>query len=362
MGPETARTIALDQDGWAVLTLDQTLLPHEERWIRLERWTDVAEAISTMRVRGAPLIGAAAAYGVALAAREDPSDGALDRAAATLLGTRPTAVNLRWALERTRRALGRVPEEEREAAAYHEAAAICEADVAANRSIGEHGGKLLRALAARNPDRPVRVLTHCNAGRLATVAWGTATAPVYLAHAEGLPVHVWVSETRPRSQGLLTAWELARAGVAHTVVTDSACGHLLARGEVDVCLVGTDRTTARGDVANKIGTYPKALAAREAGVPFYVAAPSSSIDWSLASGAAIPIEERDGDEVRVVGGVVDGARRSARILDRATDVANPAFDITPARLITGLITERGVALATRAALADLFPEHADASS
>ena len=327
-------------------TIDQTRLPEELAWLRLENVDDAAEAIAAMRVRGAPLIGATAAFGLALAARADPCDDALVAAARRLAATRPTALNLRWALDRVLGAVVAAPPEERGAAAYREADAICDEDVAANRAIGEHGVKLLRALAARNGGQPVQLLTHCNAGRLATVGWGTATAPIYLAHAAGLPLHVWVSETRPRGQGVLTAWELGRAGVPHTVVADSACGHLLLRGDIDGCLVGTDRTTANGDVANKIGTVLKALASREAGVPFWVAAPSSSIDWSMRDADAIPIEERDGDEVR-----------SPLGLDADVAVANPAFDVTPARLVTGLITERGVADASRRGLAALFPEH-----
>lgn len=327
-------------------TIDQTRLPKELAWLRLENVDDAAEAIATMRVRGAPLIGATAAYGLALATRADPVDDALAGAARRLAAARPTAVNLRWALDRVLGAVVPASPEEREAAAYREADAICDEDIAANRAIGEHGVKLLRALAARNGGRAVQVLTHCNAGRLATVGWGTATAPIYLAHAAGIPVHVWVSETRPRGQGVLTAWELGRAGVPHTVIVDSACGHLLLRGDVDCCLVGTDRTTANGDVANKIGTVLKALASHEAGVPFWVAAPSSSIDWSREDGRAVPIEERDGGEVRGPLG-----------LAADVGVANPAFDVTPARLVTGLITERGVADASRRGLAALFPEH-----
>src|SRR5688572_7555643 len=248
-----------------------------------------------MWVRGAPLIGAAAAYGMALAAREDPSDAALDRAAATLAATRPTAINLRWALGELRTALAGVPEERRAAEAYARAAAICDEDVAACRAIGENGLPLLEG--ARRAGRPVQLLTHCNAGWLATVDWGTALAPVYLAHERGLAVHVWVSETRPRNQGALTAWELAAHGVPHTVIVDNAAGLLLARGEVDLCVVGTDRTTATGDVVNKVGTYLKALAARAAGVPFYVAAPASSIDFATARGGDVPIEERAAEEI-----------------------------------------------------------------
>jgi methylthioribose-1-phosphate isomerase len=344
--PAEDRTIALADDGWRVDTIDQTRLPAELVPLRLESWREAAEAIASMRVRGAPLIGATAAYGMALAAREDPSEAALARAAQGLADTRPTAVNLRWAIDRVARVLGPLAPRERAGAGYREAAAICDEDVAANRSIGEHGVKLLAALAGRNAGRPVQILTHCNAGRLATVGWGTATAPIYMAHERGLPVHVWVSETRPRNQGALTAWELARAGVPHTVVADSACGHLLLGGAVDCCLVGTDRTTAGGDVANKIGTVLKALAAREADVPFWVAAPSSSVDWTMRAADAIPIEERDGAEVR-----------RGLHLPAGVAVANPAFDVTPARLVTGLITERGVARASRAGLAALFPEY-----
>jgi methylthioribose-1-phosphate isomerase len=337
--------VRLAADGWAVESLDQTRLPGAQVPLRLTTWREAAEAIASMRVRGAPLIGATAAYGLALAARADPSDASLEEAARGLAATRPTAVNLAWALDRV---LGVVlPESapDRARSAYREAEAICAEDVAANRAIGEHGLALFSGLAA-GADRPVQILTHCNAGRLATVGWGTATAPIYLAHARGLGVHVWVSETRPRNQGALTAWELARAGVPHTVVADSACGHLLLGGRVDCCLVGTDRTTAAGDVANKIGTLLKALAAREANVPFWVAAPSSSIDWSIRGGDAIPIEERDGSEVRRALG-----------LPAEVPVANPAFDVTPARLVSGLITERGVAEASAAGLADLFPDH-----
>jgi methylthioribose-1-phosphate isomerase len=295
-----------------------------------------------MRVRGAPLIGAAAAYGVALAMRADPSDGALDDAVRALLRTRPTAVNLRAAVDDLDGRLRRVAPGERARAAYARAAALCEADVEANQAIGRHGMPLLRELWARL-QRPVNVMTHCNAGWLATVDGGTALAPVYLAAAEGIPLHVWVSETRPRNQGALTAWELAQEGIRHTVFVDGAAGHLLQRGRVDLCLVGTDRTTARGDVANKIGTYPKALAARAHRVPFYVAVPSSSIDWALDDGAEIPIEERDSAEITTVGGAA---------------VLNVAFDVTPAELVTGLITERGICPATREGLARLFPDRA----
>jgi methylthioribose-1-phosphate isomerase len=293
-----------------------------------------------------------------LALRRADDDAALETARRRLLETRPTAVNLRWALDRAVAVAARVPRGERAAAAYAEAGRMADEDVARNRRIGEHGLALLREAAERAPDRPVRVLTHCNAGWLATVDWGTATAPIYRAHQEGMEVHVWVDETRPRNQGgALTAWELGQHGVPHTVVVDNAGGHLMQRGLVDVCLVGTDRVTAAGAVANKIGTYLKALAARDTGVPFYVAAPSSSVDWSLDDEAAIPIEERSGDEVaRVTGRTDDGRLETVRVVAQGSAVANPAFDVTPARLITGLITERGVAPATRAGLRALFPE------
>ena len=274
-----ARSIWLEEDGWSVGIIDQLHLPGELRGAALHSLDEVACAIREMRVRGAPLIGAAAAYGMALAARADPDDSALADAAARLLATRPTAVNLRWAVERMLAALRPLPAGERAAAAYREAAEISGEDVEINRRIGEHGVKLIRSLAARNEGRQVQILTHCNAGRLATVAWGTATAPIYMAHAEGIALHVWVDETRPRFQGALTAWELASAGVPHTLVADSAGGHLMQRGDVDLVITGADRVTPDGDVANKIGTYLKALAARDCGVPFYVAVPTPTIDW-----------------------------------------------------------------------------------
>jgi methylthioribose-1-phosphate isomerase len=351
------RTIGIASDGWAVEILDQTELPHARVTRRVTSATAMAEAIRTMRVRGAPLIGAAAAYGLCLALREDPSDGALERAASLLRATRPTAVNLAAALARVADAVRDLPAGRRVERAYAEAAVICAEDAAANRAIGEHGYSLLRSLA--RDSGPLRVLTHCNAGRLATVEWGTALAPVYRAREAGLAVEVWVSETRPRGQGVLTAWELGEAGVPHRVIADNAAGHLLQRGLVDVCLVGTDRTTAAGDVGNKIGTYLKALAAREHGVPFYACVPSSSIDWTLRRGTDIPIEERDPDEVRVVTGLADdGQVRHVRVVPGSSAAANPAFDVTPGHLVTGLITERGVCPATAAGLAALFPERA----
>ncbi len=352
------RSIFLDDDGWAVRIVDQTALPWTFRVLRLTRAEDAARAIATMQVRGAPLIGAAAAYGLALALREDASDEALEATRGLLRATRPTAVNLAWALDEVTALVRPLPPGERAEAAYRAAGAIADADVARNRRIGEHGLELIRAAAARRPDAPVEILTHCNAGWLATVDLGTATAPVYLAHAAGIPVHVWVDETRPRGQGArLTAWELAQHGVPHTVVVDGAGGHLMRRGLVHLCLVGTDRTAANGDVANKIGTYVQALAARDNGIPFYVALPSPSIDWTLEDGGAIPIEERDGDEVaRVAGRAGPGDLGAVRVVAPGSPVLNPAFDVTPARLVTGLVTERGVSEASREGLLRLFPE------
>jgi methylthioribose-1-phosphate isomerase len=350
------RSIWLDDDGWSVRIIDQTVLPHTFRVLPLTDLAGTVRAIETMEVRGAPLIGATAAYGMALALRHDPGDAALGAARERLLATRPTAVNLRWAVERVVGVVAALPHADRAAAAYREAGLIAEGDVERNRRIGEHGVALIRDLASG--DGPVRILTHCNAGWLATVDWGTATSPIYRAHEEGLPVHVWVDETRPRNQGAsLTAWELAHHGVPHTVVVDNAGGHLMRRGLVDLCLVGTDRTTATGDVVNKIGTYLKALAAHDNGVPFYVAAPSPSIDWTVDDGDQIPIEERADDEVeRVTGPTADGRIESVRVVSRGSPVANPAFDVTPARLVTGLVTERGIAPATRQGLRALFPD------
>src|SRR5512140_536804 len=293
------RTIRLAASGGAVEIIDQTRLPYELAIVPLRTLSEVARAIREMWVRGAPLIGAAAAYGLALAVREDPSAAAIERACAALRETRPTAVNLAWALAGVRERLLALPEKERAAAAFARAGEICDDDVATCRAIGEHGVSLVREAWEKAGRRsPVRVLTHCNAGWLATVDWGTALAPVYMAHRAGIPVHVWVDETRPRSQGLLTAWELGEEGVPYTLVADNEGGHLMQHGLVDLCIVGTDRTTARGDVCNKIGTYLKALAAHDNGVPFCVAAPHSSIDWSIDDGLKeIPIEERDASEV-----------------------------------------------------------------
>ena len=290
-----------------------------------------------MWTRGAPLIGATAAYGLAMALAEDGSDGALDAAYTLLLDSRPTAVNLKWALDQVMETVRPLPATDRAQAAFARADAICDEDVALNQAIGEHGLALFRALHAKHPDRPLNILTHCNAGWLATVDYGTATAPIYLAHDAGIPVHVWVDETRPRNQGaLLTAFELAGHGVPHTVIADNAGGHLMMTGQVDAVIVGTDRVTANGDVCNKIGTYLKALAARDNGVPFYVALPYTTFDASTATGADIPIEERSGDEVTHVAG------EGGRIRVTASGTANPAFDVTPARLVTGYLTERGL--------------------
>jgi methylthioribose-1-phosphate isomerase len=338
-------------DGIAVI-LDQTLLPYRVVQRTLRTLEDAAHAIRAMQVRGAPLIGATAACGIALAMQQDASDAALATALDTLAATRPTAVNLRWALARMQQRLRRLAPSARVPAAWAEARAIAAEDAAANDAIGQYGCALIEGRAT-GPAR-VNILTHCNAGWLATVAHGTALAPVYAAHAKGIGVHVFVSETRPRNQGLLTAWELAQGGVPHTLVADNAAGHLLQHGAVDMVIVGADRVAANGDVANKIGTYLKALAARDNGIPFYVAAPCSTIDWTCAAGADIPIEERDGDELRVVR--TDSG--DARLAAADTAVANPAFDVTPAALVTALVTERGVAAPQR--LASLRSEPAGA--
>ena len=356
------RTIWPAPDGRTVEIIDQTKLPHELVVAALHTLEDAARAIRTMQVRGAPLIGATAAYGVALALADDPSDAGLAGAVATLSATRPTAVNLRWALAEMERVLQGVPEGRRFAAAVARAGEIAEADVAINRAIGEHGeGLIAEAHRRKGTGARVDVLTHCNAGWLATVDWGTALAPIYRAHDDGIPLHVWVDETRPRNQGAgLTAWELAEHGVAHTVIVDNAAGHVMRQGLVDLCIVGTDRTTAGGDVANKIGTYTKALAARDNNIPFYVALPSPTIDWEIESGDAIPIERRDSREVTHVEGWSDEGRRVAvRLTPHHSPAANYAFDVTPARLVTGLITERGVCPASRTGLLGLFPEHRD---
>jgi methylthioribose-1-phosphate isomerase len=341
----------------AVGIIDQTRLPHRYETVELTTLEDAARAIADMLVRGAPLIGATAAYGIALAIREDASDARLGRAYEVLHATRPTAINLRWALDEMMTALRPLPEAAREEAAWARAAAICDEDVEICRMIGVHGLDLIREIAARK-DGPVNVLTHCNAGWLATVDWGTATSPVYQAHDRGLDVHVWVDETRPRSQGAaLTCWELLNHGVPHHLITDNSGGLLMMRGMVDLVIVGTDRTTARGDVCNKIGTYLKALAARDNDVPFYVALPSPTIDFRLDDGMDIPIEERSPDEVTWVPGLTpEGRLGRVRIAPEGSPAANHAFDVTPARLVTGLITEKGVVAAEKGAIAGLFPE------
>ena len=353
------RSIWLDDDGSTVVVIDQTRLPHKFGTRRLRTVEEAANAISTMVVRGAPLIGATAAYGMALALSEDPSNANLENAITFLASTRPTAANLRWALEDLGRRLRPLPAEERAAAAYRRAGEICDEDVAINRAIGEYGLELVER-AIEGKDGPVNVLTHCNAGWLATVDWGTALAPLYMAHDKGISVHVWVDETRPRNQGAaLTAWELDRHGVPHTVIVDNAGGHLMQQGMVDLCITGTDRTTARGDVCNKIGTYLKALAASDNDVPFYVALPHPTIDWSLQDGAETPIEQRDEDEVlTIIGRDESGQETKVALTPAGSRAANYAFDVTPARLVTALITDRGVCEASENGLKTLFPDHA----
>jgi methylthioribose-1-phosphate isomerase len=338
-----------------VRVIDQSRLPFEFATVDLATLDDAAHAIRAMVVRGAPLIGATAAYGVALALRSNASDARLGEAVARLRATRPTAVNLAWALERMRAALAPLAPAERLEAAFIEAASICEADVEQCRSIGLHGLEVIRALAKRG--RRINLLTHCNAGWLACVDWGTALSPIYMAHDAGIPVHVWVDETRPRNQGAsLTAFELAAHSVPHTVIADNVGGHLMQRGRVDMVIVGSDRTTAGGDVCNKIGTYLKALAARDNGVPFYAALPASTIDWSLEHGGDIPIEERAASELtHVTGRSASGAIETVRVIPDASPALNLAFDVTPARLVTALITERGLCAASRSGLQTLYP-------
>ncbi|MFD9900450.1 S-methyl-5-thioribose-1-phosphate isomerase [Mesorhizobium sp. UC22_110] len=360
VGGKHFRTIWLNEDGRSVDIIDQRWLPHEFRVVTLSTVEDVAVAIRDMWVRGAPLIGVTAAYGMAIQMLADASDAALDAAWDRLHETRPTAINLRWALDEMRKLLKPLPVSERVAAAYKRAAEIADEDVELNRSIGGNGLAIIKQIAARKkPGERVNILTHCNAGWLATVDYGTATAPIYLAVEAGIPVHVYVDETRPRNQGAqLTAWEMAGHGVPHTLIVDNAGGHLMQHGEVDMVIVGTDRTTANGDVCNKIGTYLKALAARDNDIPFYVALPSPTIDWTVSDGLKeIPIEERSGDEVSFVQGKTEtGEIARVRVSPEASPAGNPAFDVTPARLVTGLITERGVAEASRDGLTALFPE------
>ena len=354
------RSVWVDaEDGFSVLILDQTKLPWAVEILRLSDVDQAAHAIRSMQTRGAPLIGAVAAYGLCLALRVDASASAMERDAAMLAETRPTAINLRWALDRMLTVLRNTPENQRVTVAYAEAGRIADEDSAQNAAIGRHGLALIEDIAASKPGTTVNILTHCNAGWLATVDWGTALAPIYMAHDAGIPVHVWVDETRPRNQGAaLTAFELGKHGVAHTVITDNAGGHLMQHGQVDFCIVGTDRVTRAGDVANKIGTYLKALAARDNNVPFWVALPSTTIDWTVSDGIAeIPIEERSAAEVTsITGQLADGRLATMRVAAPGSAGANPAFDVTPARLVTGLITERGRCEASAAGLLKLFPE------
>ncbi len=350
------RSIWVDEtDGWSVRIIDQTKLPWSVDLVRLTTPEEMAHAIKAMLVRGAPLIGASAAYGVALAMRVNASNAALAQALEVLGATRPTAINLRWALKRVAALLQTLEPSARADAAYAEAAKICDEDVAVNEAIGRNGLVLIEEIAKAK--KQVNVLTHCNAGWIATVDWGTALAPIYKAHDAGLDVHVWVEETRPRNQGAsLTAWELGKHGVPHTVIADNAGGHFMQHGQVDLVIVGTDRVTRRGDVCNKIGTYLKALSARDNKVPFWVALPSSTIDWTISDGLSdIPIEERAASEVTTMTGrALDGSIATVRIVPTSSPAANPAFDVTPARLVTGLITERGLCEATESALTGMF--------
>ncbi|MEM6382659.1 MAG: S-methyl-5-thioribose-1-phosphate isomerase [Pseudomonadota bacterium] len=357
------RSIWYDRSLDEVRIIDQRWLPHAFEVVSLKSAESFATAIKDMWVRGAPLIGATAAYGVAEQMRREPSDNALNEIWQQLNATRPTAINLRWALDRCRAHLQPLSPSERPGAAMQLAHAIADEDVEINRMIGVHGLEIIKEIAARKPaGEPVRLLTHCNAGWLATVDWGTATSPMYHAADAGLPISVWVDETRPRNQGALTAWELGSHGIEHAYITDNAGGHLMQHGSVDMVITGTDRTTARGDVCNKIGTYLKALAAKDNGVPFYVALPSPTIDWTVSDGVKeIPIEERPGREVSHIQGVSeDGTTAEVMVSPDGSSLGNPAFDVTPARLVTGLITERGICEASPEGLAGLFPERAAA--
>jgi methylthioribose-1-phosphate isomerase len=356
---ENFRTIwPKPDDPTVVQIIDQRLLPHEFHVHDLRSWQDAREAIADMYVRGAPLIGATAAWGLYLAALEKPTKAAIRTAAQGLLESRPTAVNLRWAVERILRLVDATDEAQLTAAIRHDAQAICDEDIEISRGIGEAGVALLEEIASRKPGAVVNILTHCNAGSLATINYGTATAPIYFAQQRGIDVHVWVDETRPRNQGSqLTAWELAESGVKHTLVVDNAGGHLMQHGLVDIVITGTDRTTRCGDVANKIGTYLKALAAHDNDIPFYVALPSTTIDWQSRDGLReIPIEQRDAEEVSHIPGMSDGRRTVVRTTADNTPISNYAFDVTPARLVTGLITERGICDASEDGLLGLFPE------
>lgn len=362
VGGRRYRTIWIAPDGWSVEVIDQTRLPHEFVIRRLTSLEEAAEAIRTMVVRGAPLIGATAAYGLCLQAREDPSDRSLACGREELLAARPTAINLRWAVDKLLDVARGVGPGERARTLYAAAAEICNADVRTCEAIGRHGVHLIRAAEEnKRAQEPVQILTHCNAGWLATVDWGTALAPIYAAHDEGIDLHVWVDETRPRNQGAgLTAWELVQHGVPHSVIPDNAGGHLMQRGEVDLCITGTDRTLISGDVCNKIGTYLKALAANDTGVPFFVALPHSTVDWEETDGSAIPIEERSQREVtHIEGRAADGSTIVVQLTPEGSRAANYAFDVTPARLITGLITDRGLCDASREGLLRLFPERGE---
>ena len=353
------RSLWWDEKQAALRIIDQRWLPHEFRTQPVLTLQDFADAIVQMRVRGAPLIGATAAYGMALAMRIDPSDAHMAQTWAFLHDTRPTAINLRWALNRCQAALLPLADADRADAALALAHEIADEDVEINRQIGLHGLKLIQDIAATKPDgEPVRLLTHCNAGWLATVDWGTATSPMYHAHNAGIPLHVWVDETRPRNQGAITSWELGSHGIDHTYITDNAGGHLMQHGQVDLVITGTDRTTRSGDVCNKIGTYLKALAAHDNGVPFYVALPSPTIDWTVSDGVAdIPIEDRGSREItHILGRTAAGEIGDVQVTPDGTNGGNPAFDVTPSRLVTGLITERGVSAASAQGLADMFPD------
>lgn len=357
------RTIWLAADGQGVEIIDQTKLPHDFVVVRLDSLEDAEAAIRDMWVRGAPLIGATAAYGVALGLRAGVSDARFEEVYKRLYATRPTAVNLRWALDEMKALLLPLPEADRLSAAYKRAAEICDEDAAMCEAIGTHGAALIAEIWKKKRAegaKCVNVLTHCNAGWLATVDWGTAIAPIYKAFEQGIPLHVWVDETRPRNQGAsLTARELNWHGVPHTVIVDNAGGHIMQHGMVDLCIVGTDRTTADGDVCNKIGTYLKALAAKDNGVPFYIGLPGPTIDWTLSDGVKeIPIEERDPTEVtHIQGRGPDGKLTVVQLTPDGSPAINYGFDVTPARLVTGLITERGVCPASRAGLTALYPEH-----
>ena len=361
---EALQTIWQKPDDESVVQiLDQRQLPHRRIVYDLKTAADGVFAIREMLVRGAPLIGATAAWSLYLAALKAPAGSrakAVQEAAPLLEAARPTAVNLQWAIRRVLGVARDCDDDSLPDRLRDEAAAICDEDAEISRRIGEHGLSILKDIAARKNGEPVNILTHCNAGALATIRWGTATAPMYLAQEANVPIHVWVDETRPRNQGSqLTAWELAENGVPHTLIVDNVGGHLMQHGEVDVCIVGTDRTTRSGDVANKIGTYLKALAAFDNNVPFYVALPSTTIDWSITDGIAnIPIEERDAAEVTEIVGVCNGELKTVETVATDSEVANFAFDVTPARLVTGLITERGVCEASEEGLAGLYPEQA----